>query len=192
MQAQLHQLPTVAAAELYKKCRICACLLNAAEDDDQEHGICSSCKGRPEARRLGVQGMAGPLQLRGFGQPQKLAAREFTAAEKSLIFKVHGFMPSQQLLDLLNERLMCDLGPDAMSYTMDQLYAEIGGAAAVTPSGGHDWPSLRKLLAKAARDGVLKAINDQVINDFAVVYSLNPKQVLALKDIVLQAKEEER
>lgn len=119
------------------------------------------------------------------------SARQFTVAEKGLIKKVHGLMPTQQLLDILNERLVCDLGSDAVPYTMDQLFAEIGGSGGGVPSTGHDWPSLRKLLAKADRDGVLSAIDEQVINDFAVVFSLNQKQVLVLKDIVLQAKEEE-
>lgn len=118
------------------------------------------------------------------------AARSFTAAEKGLIRKVHGFMPPQQLLDILNERLVCDLGSTAVPYTMEQLFTEIGSSGAGTSATGHDWPSLRKLLAKAERDGVLATINEQVINDFAVVFSLNQKQVLVLKDIVLQAKEE--
>lgn len=117
------------------------------------------------------------------------SARPFTTADKGLIRKVHGFMPAQQLLDILNERLVCDLGSDATLYTMEQLYAEVGDAMGA-PAGGHDWPSLRKLLAKAQRDGVLDKIDEQTINDFAVVFSLNPKQVLALKDIVLQIKEE--
>lgn len=118
------------------------------------------------------------------------SARPFTAAEKGLIQKVHGFMPAQQLLNILNERLVCDLGADAVPYSMEQLHAEIGDATGGVPATGHDWPSLRKLIAKAERDGVLDAINEQVINDFAVVFSLNQKQVLVLKDIVLQAKEE--
>lgn len=119
------------------------------------------------------------------------SARPFTVAEKGLIRKVHGFMPAQQLLDILNERLVCDLGEDAVLYSMEHLHTEIGDATGGIPVAGHDWPSLRKLIAKAERDGVLDAINEQVINDFAVVFSLNQKQVLVLKDIILQAKEDE-
>ncbi len=119
------------------------------------------------------------------------SAREFTVAEKGLIRKVHGWMPAQQLLAMLNERLVCDLGPDAVPYQMKQLYSEIGDATGATAASGHDWPSLRKLLAKAERDGVLSVISEQTINDFAVVYSLNSKQVMVLKDIILQTKEEE-
>lgn len=32
-------------------------------------------------------------------------------------------------------------------------------------------------------------INEQVINDFAVVYSLNQKQVMTLKDILLNGED---
>lgn len=116
--------------------------------------------------------------------------RAFTPAEKSLIAKVHGYMPAQQLLDLLNERLAADLGPDEPQHTMEQLYDELGDAAAV-PAGGHDWSSLRKLLAKARRDGVLEAVTRQVIDDFAVVFSLSAAQVLHLQDVLLRAKEGE-
>jgi hypothetical protein len=100
-------------------------------------------------------------------------------------------MPAEQLLRLLNERLVCDLGADAKPYTMEQLYAEIGDAAGAVPVGGHDWASLRKLLAKARRAGVLSPITEQVINDFAVVFSLNTRQVLRLKDIILRTEESE-
>lgn len=114
-------------------------------------------------------------------------SRAFTIAEKSLIAKVHGYMPAQQLLDLLNERLLCDLGPGASPYTMEQLYAEIGDAADPAPEGGHDWGSLRKLIAKARRAGVLAKVTESVIDDFAVVFSLNPRQVLRLKDILRES-----
>ena len=69
------------------------------------------------------------------------------------------------------------------------MYRVVGDVAAGAPAGGHDWPSLRKLIAKSERSGVLDAIDERVINDFAVVFSLNQKQVLVMKDIVLQAKE---
>lgn len=115
--------------------------------------------------------------------------RVFTPADKALIKKVHGYMPAQQLLEVLNDRLVADLGPDETQYTMEQLYAEIGEVDN-TPAGGHDWSSLRKLLAKAKRDGVFAAINRQVIDDFAVVFSLSSAQVLRLQDVLLRAKDE--
>lgn len=169
------------------KCRLCGCQLDAGEEDDLTNELCSSCKARPEARRIVVN--IG--QRRGTQAPKTTSAREITPAEKALIRKLHGFMPAQQLLDILNERLFCDLGPDASPYTMDQLYAEIGDDALSAAAGGQDWASLRKLLAKARKSGVLAQINEQVINDFAVVYSLNAKQVLGLKDILLHGEEGE-
>jgi len=123
------------------------------------------------------------------GQHSSKSARPFTAAERSLIKRVHGYMLPQQLLDILNERLVCDLGPDAERYNMEQLYAEIGDIPVAVTAGGHDWPGLRKLLARASQAGVLDGITEQVINDFAVVFSLNDKQVLVLKDIILPRKE---
>lgn len=176
-----------AHAEL-SKCRLCTVILDPEEDDDLTHLVCASCKARPEARRLGIP--VPPPPLRVVGAAAK-SARDFTAAEKSLIRKVHGFMPGQQLLDILNERLACDLGPDATPYSMEQLHREIGDMAGAAPVGGHDWASLRKLLATARRAGILDAVNEQVINDFAVVFSLNQKQVITLKDIVLQREEDE-
>src|SRR3546814_19420416 len=98
-------------------------------------------------------------------------------------------MPHAQLLAILNERLMCDLGPDAAQYTLDQLSAQIGDPIQAAPAGGHDWGSLRKMLGKASRDGLLDLIYEQVINDFVVVYSLNAKKVFNLKDIFLKSKE---
>lgn len=116
--------------------------------------------------------------------------RPFTPAEKSLIRKVHGYMPAQQLLDILNERLLSDLGPEEQRHTMEQLYAEIGSVESA-PADGHDWSSLRKLLRKAKRDGILAAITPQVIDDFSVVFSLSPGQALRLKDVLLQGKDDE-
>jgi len=116
--------------------------------------------------------------------------RSFTPAETALITKVHGYMPAQQLLDILNERLTADLGPDEPQHTMDQLYKEIGDTG--VPSGGHDWSSLRKLLAKAKADGVLSHITRQIIDDFAVVFSLNAGQVLRLQDVLLAHQEDDQ
>lgn len=115
--------------------------------------------------------------------------REFTASDRALIRKLHGYMSAAQLLGILNERLAADLGEATAAYTLDQLRSEIAALSRQEPAGA-DWASLRRLLAVARRDGVLGQVNEQVIDDFAVVFSLNPKQVLALKDILL-AKEED-
>jgi len=193
------------------KCRICACKLAEEEGDDIVNGVCQSCQGRPEARRLGIAGYAVPMHP---SAPYSLpstpiartapvsstpadqnnrfeSARDFTAAEKALIRKTHGYVPAQQLLALLNERLACDLGEDAMPYTMEQLHEQIGEGPEV-PTGANDWAHLRKLIAKAARSGVLASITEQTINDFAVVFSLNARQVLHLKDVVMSAKKDRK
>ncbi len=115
--------------------------------------------------------------------------RAFTAADKALIRKLHGFMPPSQLLGVLNDRLVADLGQKAVRYTVEHLHAEIGEVASTAPDGGHDFAALRKIIAAARRDGTLADITEQVIDDFAVVFSLNTRQVLRLKDIILPAKE---
>ncbi len=123
--------------------------------------------------------------------PSPTTTRPLTQAEKSLIRKLHGHLPADQLLRILNERLQCDVGSSVAPYTMDQLYAEIGDAADAVLPGGHDWAGLRKLLAQAQKSGVLDSISTQLIDDFAVVFSLNAKQVLRLKDILLNNNEED-
>ena len=192
------------------KCRVCVCTLAEEEGDDLVNGVCLSCKERPEARRLGIAALASPVHsitpyslpsaktklLPAAAKPGFLgnrfsSAREFTVAEKALIRKMHGYVPAPQLLALLNERLVCDLGEDAMPYTMEQLHDQIGEGTEA-PAGTNDWANLRKLLAKASRSGVLASITEQTINDFAVVFSLNARQVLHLKDVVLSAKKDRK
>lgn len=115
-----------------------------------------------------------------------LPPRDFTPAEKALIARVGRHLPAQQILAVLNERLRGDLGPDASLHTMDQLTGLLGKAAPAPMANDNDWTRLRKLLAQARSDGVLGLIDETVINDFAVVFRLSAKQVLTLKDILLQ------
>lgn len=95
-------------------------------------------------------------------------------------------MPSGQLLDLLNDRLVADLGEVATRFTVDQLQAEIATQVAAEPLT--DWPGMRKKLNQARKDGLLDAITTQVINDFAVVYQLTPQQASRVKEIIASAK----
>jgi hypothetical protein len=157
-----------------QRCGLCGCILDSDADADRSLPACGSCKLRPEARLLRNS------------QP----ARSFTDAERSLIRKIHGYLPPLQLLGILNDRLRSDLGLEAQPYTIEQLHTEIAAIPGAQAGGNNGWAGLRRLLAQARRDGVLDRINEQVINDFAVVFSLSPKQLMRLKDIVLQAEEE--
>ena len=117
--------------------------------------------------------------------------RGFTEAEKSLIRKTHGYIPVQQLLGILNERLKNDLGPNATPYMAEQLHAEIAKVAGAVPTNGSGWAALRKLLAQARANGTLDLITDQIIGDFAVVFLAAPNQVIRLKDVLLNREEDE-
>ncbi|CAN7781904.1 hypothetical protein LJR175_008177 [Variovorax sp. LjRoot175] len=184
------------------KCRLCHFSLKREDGDDIATGLCASCKVSPEAVELapapGV--LNGAIATQPFanmvaavtGKKVPVLPRAFSEADLALIRKIGAFMPAPKLLDILNERLTCDLGSDEDLYTLEQLNTAIqevhgGGDPA---SLGRDWPSVRKLLAQARRAGVLDQISEHVINDFAVVFQLNAKQVVELKDIVLGAKED--
>lgn len=172
-------LPSAAQpTALHFKCLLCGCNIGRDPDADRKIGACGTCKSRPEAR-----------QLRS--APEKGGTRGFTEAEKSLIRKTHGYIPIQQLLGILNERLRNDLGPNAGLYTTEQLHAEIAKVAAPIATNGNGWAALRKLLAQARKDGTLELITAQIIADFAVVFSLTPNQVIRLKDVLLSREEDE-
>lgn len=156
------------------RCRLCGCNIDSDPDADRTIPACGSCKARPEARRL--------------RNPQP--ARSFTEAERFLIRKIHGYLPPLQLVAILNDRLRADLGPDAQPYTVEQLHAEIAAMPGAKPDSDHGWAGLRKLLAQAKRGGTLDQITEQLINDFAVVFSLSPKHLMRLKDILLHPAED--
>ncbi len=157
-----------------QRCRLCGCNINGDHEADRMVPACGSCKSRPNARAS-----AGPQ-----------ATRAFTDADRSLIGKVHGYMPRIQLLGILNDRLRSDLGPDVQPYTIEHLHAEIAALPGSKPGGEHGWGGLRKLLAQAKLAGTLDRINEQIINDFAVVFSLSPKHLMRLKDVLLEPAED--
>lgn len=163
-------------APQFLPCRLCGCKLGAdREPKSLALGVCDECADRREARRLGPA-----PETPG----DRASARAFTAAERALIANVCGQLPAVQLLALLNERLACDLGPDAAPYTMEQLHEQIRQQPA-PPFEPGDWAALRTVLAGAKRSGLLHRINAQTIDDFAVVYALAPAQALHLKEILL-------
>ena len=164
-------------------CELCRSRLDPKLGDDPERARCASCLRRAETSDSAAgksSAVASPLP----------AARGFTPGEKALIRKIHGFMPAQQLLSILNERLVADRGAGVVRHTMEQLHTEIGDAGGVAArGGGTDWANLRKTLAAARKSGTLDAICEQTIEDFAVVFSLNARQLLTLKEVVLGAKD---
>jgi hypothetical protein len=161
-----------------QRCRLCGCSLGRDAEADPTIHACGSCKCRPEARRLRVSASG------------ETAAGGFSDAEKSLIRKIHGYVPPRQLLGILNDRLLSDLGPNATPYTAEQLHAEIVAISGTARPVDNSWATLRKLLSRAERDGTLQRVSEQVVADFAVVFSLSPKQLMRLKEILLQSPED--
>jgi hypothetical protein len=198
--------PLLAKAPGHRRsCRLCTFALKREDGDDLEAGLCSSCKRSPDATALELAAAttasapavaaAEPfahMVTAVTGGKLPVPPRAFSEADRALIRRIGAFMAPQKLLNILNERLACDIGSDDVAFTMDQLTAAIQEAhGGGDPTAlGRDWPSIRKLLAQARRAGVLDQVNEQVISDFAVVFQLNAKQVVELKDIVLGAKED--
>ncbi|MEY2161396.1 hypothetical protein [Rhodanobacter sp. FW106-PBR-LB-2-11] len=116
--------------------------------------------------------------------------RPFTMADKALVRRMGNMLPAPLLLELLNDRLVADLGPDAPRYTeamLSDAVREISGGQAA--AGGSDWASLRRVLAKARRDGLLQRLTTEIVEDFAVVFSLSPAQALRLRETILSAQD---
>lgn len=172
-----------------EKCSACRCLLDPSEGDDVTTGLCSACARHPDVRR-GLSAVS-PNERAKNAASAALPPRPFTPAERALIRNVHGSLPPERLLQILNERLVADLGNTIRPYTMDQLYAAIRELGGPHSSAGLDWAGLRNLLAEARNSGLLATITEQIIDDFCVVFSLNPKQALTLKDTILADEEDE-
>lgn len=158
------------------RCTLCGCKLATGVGDDLERRLCRDHKNDPRAKRPGPH-------------PVPPAPRAFNQAERALIAKVHAYMPSAQLLDILNTRLVADVGAAAVPFTPAQLQAEVEKLVASSASEG-DWASLRKLLARARQSGLLATITLQVVDDFSVVFSLTPAQHMRLRDVIRNAQED--
>lgn len=143
--------------------------------------------------RLGVvNGTAahGPLPMgTHVAHTRDIRSRPFTDADLILIRRVSAYLPAIQLLELLNARLLADIGAAAAPYSMEQLQRTITTLA--RPPREPGWGGLRKLIEEARATGVLGQITAQRIDDFAVVWSLNAKQVVTLKDILLASDGDE-
>jgi len=179
----VHPLNLTPAATGTVRCRYCEARLDASRGDFVNRRVCAQCRQHPSSREptpappIGAR--VATLSSIATGSRQ---ARAFTTPEKSLIRKVHGFLHAQQLLDLLNDRLVADLGPAVVKYTMEQLQAELVDQVDTTQTS--DWAGLRKTLALARRAGLLDTITPQILDDFTVVYQLSAPQAMRLKEIL--------
>jgi hypothetical protein len=180
----------------HTRCRLCQSQLfrnreRYGHTDDLARGICAECCDRPEAQRLtGAAAMAKPVAAETPAPrpiPAPAVPRAFSQAERALIRNLHAHMPAEQLLDILNTRLIADVGARAVPFTAAQLREE-AQKHEITPDG--DWGALRKLLAQARRSGLLQTITLQLVDDFSVVFRLSPAQHLRLRDVIKNAQEE--
>lgn len=172
-----------------EQCVLCHCRLTTAYLIAR--GLCGSCADRPEAKRVARDsaGRAMPSRPQAVPPPVKpAAAPAFGPAAKALIKHMHAYVPAGELLGILNERLVADVGPSAVRFTLEQLQAELQASAAPAEAG--DWGGLRKLLADARSKGVLATITATTIDDFAVLFQLSAAQAMTLKDVIQHAKEE--
>jgi hypothetical protein len=181
-------MPSVAVAQKPaalrrgKRCQECNDLLDPESPDDFDNLICTGCQ---PARRAGnVEALPGV----DWQSPRK-PAREFTPADKSLIKSVHRNMANEKLLERLNERLLADLGPGASPYTPEQLLREIASLPGADDLA-RDFSMLRRLLNVARADGTLDEITPQTVDDFAVVFSLNERQLQHLKEVLFAGEGE--
>lgn len=156
------------------------CLMSRGDDEEDTKAMSNG-----RVPKQGEQSGAGGEK---YSESQ---GRQFTPAEKSLIQRMHRFTSASELLGILNERMSFDLGAAAVPYRLEQVSHEISQLTHPAPVSGKDWVGMRKLINQARKDGVMPLINEQVINDFAVVFSLNTRQVLALKDVLLEQNEED-
>jgi hypothetical protein len=152
------------------RCQRCGLRLSEENDDDLEQALCEAHK-KPRS-------MPSP--------------REFNDAELAMINRLHRFMPTTQLLHTLNERLAADAPGQGSRFTMNQLEQAIAKPKAKPHAMSGSWADTRKQLSAASRAGTLALVDEQLIDDFAIVYSLNARQVMMLKDIVLPAAMESR
>ncbi len=107
--------------------------------------------------------------------------RQFSLAELSMIRKLGGILPRQELLGLLNDRIPAGQVP----YSPAQLDAAISGSEPASARGELDFSGMRKLISAARKNGTLGQISEERIHDFCVLFNLKPRQFMHLKDILL-------
>lgn len=157
--------PSTAATS--NRCRLCSVRLK--QTDHLASCICLDCGRHPEGRTI-------------LTQKALEKANGLTPAERSMVRSVSGVMAPRQLLVVLNERRSAD---GAAPLSLEQLREATAGLVPDGASPAGDWGSLRRMLASARRDGTLGQVDEQMIDDFAVIFSLSPAQWTHLKDVLL-------
>lgn len=163
--------PAARTAVAWTRCRGCGCALKPDRGDDLITGRCQDCGRRPETAKLASA---------------KPAARVFTDADRSLIRAMHGYLPAGELLRILNERMVADLGAMVPLYSVEQLHRAIAELTGVARAD--EWTSLRRVLAQARKAGVLDVLTPVVAEAFAVVFQLSTAQVTHLRDVLDHAR----
>jgi hypothetical protein len=173
------------------RCKLCGCKLVMGSGDNMEAELCRDCKRRPAAApasRIGTANAAPATSAAAVHRPPKgapLKPRAFSSADVALIKSLH-HLPAAQLLELLNGRHVDD---GFAPFTREQLYEQWKAVDTDLARAG-EWASLRKLLNQARRTGVLAAITPQLVDDFAIVFSLSPAQHMHVRDVIRSAQEE--
>ncbi len=168
------------------KCRVCEVLLGRDPTHNHKRGICELCLKRPEARKF-----LDPKPTTAPAAVSTKAPRPFTPADRALMKTLHSHLPIAELLRILNDRLVADVGPAAPRYTLEQLHAELHNITQHASASADDWTSLRRLIGQARRDGVLERLTPQLLEDFCVVFQLTAAQRTHVLDTIQHAKEEQ-
>lgn len=175
------------APKVYTRCRFCTCALGL--DDDSRTGVCLDCATRPDVKRAIAKGASSQASSAAPAPatPPPAQKRPFSVAEKSLIKNMHHILPPADLLRILNDRLVADVGAGVPLWTLEQLHAETSTLQQAERAA--DWTGLREILRVARSCGVLEQITPQVIDDFAVCFQLSSAQVINVRDVIRGAKE---
>ena len=163
--SNLLRLPSIFHAGQDRQCLRCGIALSARNGDSVDEQLCS------DHRRASHEG------------------KPLTGAELALVRSIGNRIGARQLTELINARRRADKSAGAALLDEEDVVFAMAQRPLQAPAGD-GWAQTRKLLAKARRDGTLELVNEELIDAFAIVFSLNARQVMQLKDIVLPAKEQ--
>jgi hypothetical protein len=146
---------------------------------------------RPEAKALlAKRPVAVAPGAPSAGVPKPAAApRAFNQAERALIRNLHAHMPAEQLLDILNTRLVADVGARAVPFTTQQLQEDVARHVDAAVCRGRLGRSPEADRA-GPPGGTAQTLTLQLVDDFSVVFRLSPAQHMRLRDVIKNAQEE--